>query len=107
MLLWQDFTGSWKWKIWLPLCPWGSVALRTYPHVGLGGPRFPAAASPLLYACSSPGLCHLPCLLLFTHGSFSLGYFCLCRFSRGRWALGTQAQLGKKAFPSTTRGPLL
>lgn len=81
------------------LVPLGAVALRA----GLGAPRFPAAAFPPP-ACSSRGCAASPACSHFPVGSFSLGYFCLCRLSRRCWAPGMRAQLGKRLFPAPLRG---
>lgn len=75
-----------------------AVDLCAHPRVGFGAPHFPAATFPP--RPQLPGLCHLPSLLLFSRGSFSLSYFCLCSLSHGRWAQGMWAQPEKRIFQS-------
>lgn len=82
-------------RLWLPWDLWISVPI---PVWGLGLLTSPTDTFPLHPPL--PGLCHLPSLLLFSRGSFSLSYFCLCSLSHGRWAQGRWAQPEKRVFRS-------
>lgn len=104
VLLWQDFTGSWKWKIWLPLCPWGSVALRTYPHVGLGGPRFPAAASPRCMPAAPQGCATSPACSCLPMAAFPSAISVSAGSAAGAGHWECRRSWGKKLFPAQLEG---